>query len=835
MHQFQSFGPQGPTVAEYAFPSVLQYLQSEWRRFERDRNEWDIEKAEMKARIAFLEGEKRGVDNTKMDLMKRVKMLEYALRQERSKYLESSAALTAGAGAAKGIAPTPSPKDAATGGNNDNAIANMKAQNRMSTYSITSNNMAQVSPSTATSLDPVGRAKSRDCLQEISYLTASVPPSVTAAMPPAQHRLGRQEYDRRAMGPNGIRGAGAKNRHSDFFPANVSPVAVPPSLARSNSVPISTLQSLSHIKPTSSSPPLEADPVNMNGATVSDTTISKEEDDQSTPQARARTIDDEAVHKPLRNRQDSVTGKVEQGKNNNNSNHSNSNSTGAVLEEVEEDVEQDDKPNGLEAFQREEAITVVHSPISGEQWQADLRKAGQELAQSVQGKKGSLTKAEDEAQLSKDVQDKFKISPDRINKMVKDWDKLKQETNPEKNSMRKKKGKDEGVLDELANLNVSETEIVESNGGTKEGDSGADEPARWRPRVTLRRHMDTVRSIAFHPTHKSLLSGSEDGMLKYWNLESSLRESKRPPNAEIEPIHTYRGHTKPVTAVAISADQNKCFSASMDSTVRSWKLVPMNKETYARLDPTLSLSSFIGHTDSVWDIRLFPISISSSQLLASISADGALKIWDTETKGSPLRSSWGYHGLEASELAEPTEAYTSGLAKLPVPTSLDFCPTDLKKMVVSYSNSVIKLFDIETGKEILAFKSNETYDGTTSTQINKVVCHPTMPVVVSGHEDRYIRFFDINSGSCSFSMLSHLDAVSSLDIDPAGLVLCSGGHDGSVRLWDLAVSTRPCLQEFTGHRRKSNEGVTSVKYHPTLPGLLATGGADSIVKVYTRS
>lgn len=121
------------------------------------------------------------------------------------------------------------------------------------------------------------------------------------------------------------------------------------------------------------------------------------------------------------------------------------------------------------------------------------------------------------------------------------------------------------------------------------------------------------------------------------------------------------------------------------------------------------MSSFIGHTDTVWDIRLFPLSISSSQLLASISADGALKIWDTETKGSPLRSSWGYNGLEPSEWAEPTEAYTSGLAKLPVPTGLDFCPTDLKKMVVSYSNSVIKLFDIETGKEILAFKSNDTY------------------------------------------------------------------------------------------------------------------------------
>jgi len=58
---------------------------------------------------------------------------------------------------------------------------------------------------------------------------------------------------------------------------------------------------------------------------------------------------------------------------------------------------------------------------------------------------------------------------------------------------------------------------------------------------------------------------------------------------------------------------------------------------------------------------------------------------------------------------EPTAAHTSGLANLPVPTSLDFCPTDLRKLVVSYSNAVTKLFDIETGKEILAFKSNESY------------------------------------------------------------------------------------------------------------------------------
>ena len=58
-----------------------------------------------------------------------------------------------------------------------------------------------------------------------------------------------------------------------------------------------------------------------------------------------------------------------------------------------------------------------------------------------------------------------------------------------------------------------------------------------------------------------------------------------------------------------------------------------------------------------------------------------------------------------------------------------------------------------------------------------------MPLIVSGHEDNYIRFFDINSGiiiifiigTCTHSMLAHLDSVSSIDISPDGNTLVSGG------------------------------------------------------------
>lgn len=37
----------------------------------------------LQAQIAFLQGERRGQENLKKDLVRRIKMLEYALKQER--------------------------------------------------------------------------------------------------------------------------------------------------------------------------------------------------------------------------------------------------------------------------------------------------------------------------------------------------------------------------------------------------------------------------------------------------------------------------------------------------------------------------------------------------------------------------------------------------------------------------------------------------------------------------------------------------------------------------------------------------------------------------------
>jgi hypothetical protein len=70
----------------YTMPGILHFLQHEWNRFEFERQQWEVERAELTAKIAFLQGERRGQDNLKINLIRRIKMLELALKQERIKY-----------------------------------------------------------------------------------------------------------------------------------------------------------------------------------------------------------------------------------------------------------------------------------------------------------------------------------------------------------------------------------------------------------------------------------------------------------------------------------------------------------------------------------------------------------------------------------------------------------------------------------------------------------------------------------------------------------------------------------------------------------------------------
>jgi striatin 1/3/4 len=180
--------------------------------------------------------------------------------------------------------------------------------------------------------------------------------------------------------------------------------------------------------------------------------------------------------------------------------------------------------------------------------------------------------------------------------------------------------------------------------------------------------------------------------------------------------------------------------------------------------------------------------------------------------------------------------------------------------------------------------SLETYDGTISTGVNAIVATTTgldssltfdsgrglsedesvvggatgtsggvEGIIISGHEDRFIRFYDANSGKfnkpgplpddfpdqanigwigqCTYNMLAHPAAISALSLSPDGRELVSAGHDASLRFWSL--EKRSCTQEITSHRLMRGEGVCSVVWSQDGRWVVSAGG-DGVVKVFAR-
>lgn len=75
-------GANQPQATEYTLQGVMRFLQTEWHRHERDRNAWEIERQEMRGRVASLEGQARRADATQKALKKYVSILERKVKDQ---------------------------------------------------------------------------------------------------------------------------------------------------------------------------------------------------------------------------------------------------------------------------------------------------------------------------------------------------------------------------------------------------------------------------------------------------------------------------------------------------------------------------------------------------------------------------------------------------------------------------------------------------------------------------------------------------------------------------------------------------------------------------------
>lgn len=178
------------------------------------------------------------------------------------------------------------------------------------------------------------------------------------------------------------------------------------------------------------------------------------------------------------------------------------------------------------------------------------------------------------------------------------------------------------------------------------------------------------------------------------------------------------------------------FSASLDSTIRLWQLPLHNHDPYATYDPSVAIQTLESHTESVWDICLLPpreISLPGKEAiegrLVSASSDGSVKLWE-RSGSSPSTSNW--------KLEKSFSSFGEGV----IPTCLAVYNLDFGKVLVGASDGKTRLWDVDAGEEVRLFEGEG--QGSNS-QVNAILSHPTLPAIVTAHEDGYLRFYDAKS------------------------------------------------------------------------------------------
>ncbi|KAM9314309.1 striatin-like [Pholidichthys leucotaenia] len=742
--------------AQYSIPGILHFLQHEWARIEVERAQWEVERAELQAQIAFLQGERRGQENLKKDLVRRIKMLEYALKQERAKHhkLKYGTELNLGE-----IKPPNYDSDDGTDGE---AVSPPNSSHQLSWKQ--------------------GRQLLRQYLQEVGYTDAIL-----------------DVKSQRVQCLLGLTSDSAKKPPEK----KTEPMV--------NGTELSSLKDgavVGKSEMSDSAAVLEAFKLIENAAAE----FSDDDDDDD---SEGKTILDLAAM--VRKTQSSSPSSL-------------SSSTSSDLS---------DDPDAEEALKGFDFLTAAdeldgspeskssedgggewekESPLGDLSWDVDqslIAQLKEQYRKERKGKKGvkrpNRSKLQDMLSNLRDAEELPSMQP-AVTSPARP--RLNEHERPEDEAMTflPSPGKsfilgrvDEAVsnelgLGELAGLTVAN----EAEGLVYDISNNKDALRKtWTPKFTLRSHFDSVRGLAFHPVEPVLVTASEDHTVKLWNLQKTA-PAKKCAALDVEPIYTFRAHSGAVLCVTMSSSGDQLFSGGVDGTIQSWTTPNSNIDPYDSYDSSVLRGALCGHTDSVWSL----VYSWTHQRLLSCSADGTVRLWD------------------ATDLS-PCLAVFNERGDLGVPTSVDLVSSEPAHMVTAFSSGHVGLFNMETQQLVLTLDSARTTES--PCKINKVLSHPTLPITITAQEDRHIRFFDNNSGKLIHAMVAHLDSVTSLAVDPNGLYLMSGSHDCSIRLWNM--ETKTCIQEFTAHRKKFDESIHDVAFHPTKC-YIGSAGADGLAKVF---
>jgi WD40 repeat protein len=240
------------------------------------------------------------------------------------------------------------------------------------------------------------------------------------------------------------------------------------------------------------------------------------------------------------------------------------------------------------------------------------------------------------------------------------------------------------------------------------------------------------QSVAISPDGRLLAAGGEGFAIKVWNL------LEHPPGQEL----LLKGHTDAVRLLSFSPDSQRLLSAAfgLDRTARVWDL---------------------GEGSEVLKVGGLR---NSPSIAAVFSPDGQFVL------------AGGERNLSLWKVAETSMQRRFEESSMGMVFAVCYCP-DGKRALAAGEDRKLHLWDVEQGKELLAFGGHEK-------AISGVTVALDGRTAFSGSEDGTIRAWDLATGE-ETRLMELEQSVVGLGLTLDGRLLGACGADGTVAFWDV--------------------------------------------------
>lgn len=250
-----------------------------------------------------------------------------------------------------------------------------------------------------------------------------------------------------------------------------------------------------------------------------------------------------------------------------------------------------------------------------------------------------------------------------------------------------------------------------------------------------------AQAIAAAPKHRLLATGDDGGTIHLWDASTGTERSR------------FAAHAGTVTSLAFDVEQRVLASSSTDRTIMLWDVA----------SATL-LARLVGHSGTVHTVRFAP----DGKRLASASDDHTIRLWDTTTTKQSARIEW------------------KGVA---APTAVAWGRTGRSLVVASTEATVVfeTIGGLETWRK----------DGS-GTGVAWVASDPNGRHWATPCEGHAVCLWNGETGNLLRRLGNGTEAVTRFGFSADGRVLWTVGYDAPIILWDVTSGRK--LETVRGPR-----------------------------------